>query len=223
LNFDQLGLTPALLRAVGDMGLYAPTPIQAEAIPAVLKSADVWATAPTGSGKTLAFALPLLQHLLAAPRQTNFRRPVRTLVLVPTRELAVQVGKVLSALAQPLGLKVAQVYGGVSINPQMMGLRGGADMLVATEQARSMTMYAAMMVRETDPVARGTALSAAKALVGRLADQLGKEAIQLHGGIAMTEEYKAGHYFKRLSMLGVLFGDVDHHLRRVVAAGGLPD
>ena len=98
-----------------------------------------------------------------------------------------------------------------------------ADMLVATEQARSMTMYAAMMVREPDPAARGTALSAAKALVGRLADQLGKEAIQLHGGIAMTEEYKAGHYFKRLSMLGVLFGDVDHHLRRVVAAGGLPD
>jgi alkylation response protein AidB-like acyl-CoA dehydrogenase len=98
-----------------------------------------------------------------------------------------------------------------------------ADMLVATEQARSMTMYAAMMVQESDPVARGTALSAAKALVGRLADQLGKEAIQLHGGIAVTEEYKAGHYFKRLSMLGVLFGDVDHHLRRVVAAGGLPE
>ena len=98
-----------------------------------------------------------------------------------------------------------------------------ADMLVATEQARSMTMYAAMMVQDADPVARGTALSAAKALVGRLADQLGKDAIQLHGGIAMTEEYKAGHYFRRLSMLGVLFGDVDHHLRRVVAAGGLPE
>jgi pimeloyl-CoA dehydrogenase small subunit len=98
-----------------------------------------------------------------------------------------------------------------------------ADMLVATELARSMTMYAAMMVQDADPVARGTALSAAKALVGRLADQLGKDAIQLHGGIAMTEEYKAGHYFKRLSMLGVLLGDVDHHLRRVVAAGGLQE
>ena len=88
MNFDSLGLTPALQRAVGDMGLYAPTPIQAEAIPAVLRSADVWATAPTGSGKTLAFALPLVQQHLLAPRQTNFRRPVRTLVLVPTRELA---------------------------------------------------------------------------------------------------------------------------------------
>ncbi len=134
LNFDQLGLTPALLRAVGDMGLYAPTPIQAEAIPAVLKSADVWATAPTGSGKTLAFALPLLQHLLAAPRQTNFRRPVRTLVLVPTRELAVQVGDVLANLAYklPQSLKVNTVFGGVSVNPQMMALRGGADIVVAT-------------------------------------------------------------------------------------------
>ena len=132
MNFDQLGLTPALLRAVGDMGLYAPTPIQAEAIPAVLKSADVWATAPTGSGKTLAFALPLLQQHLLHPRQTNFRRPVRTLVLVPTRELAVQVGDVLTHLGYPLRLKVAVVYGGVSINPQMMGLRGGADIVVAT-------------------------------------------------------------------------------------------
>jgi alkylation response protein AidB-like acyl-CoA dehydrogenase len=98
-----------------------------------------------------------------------------------------------------------------------------ADMLVATEQARSMAMYAAMMVQQPDPVARSTALSAAKALIGRLADQLGKDAIQLHGGIAMTEEYKAGHYFKRLAMIGVLFGDVDHHLRRVVAQGGLPE
>ena len=132
MNFDQLGLTPALLRAVGDMGLYAPTPIQAEAIPAVLKSADVWATAPTGSGKTLAFALPLVQHHVLQPRQTNFRRPIRTLVLVPTRELAVQVGDILTNLAYQPGLKVSVVYGGVSINPQMMGLRGGADIVVAT-------------------------------------------------------------------------------------------
>ena len=134
MTFDTLGLTPALLRTVGDMGLYAPTPIQAEAIPAVLKSADVWATAPTGSGKTLAFALPLLQRLLDAPRQTNFRRPVRTLVLVPTRELAVQVGDVLANLAckLPQSLKVSVVFGGVSINPQMMQLRGGADVVVAT-------------------------------------------------------------------------------------------
>ena len=122
------------MQAVEGMGLFAPTPIQAEAIPAVLRSADVWATAPTGSGKTLAFALPLLQQLLAVPRQTNFRRPIRLLVLVPTRELAVQVGEVLAQLAYqlPQSLKVSTVFGGVSVNPQMMALRGGADMVVAT-------------------------------------------------------------------------------------------
>lgn len=119
-------------------------------------------------------------------------------------------------------LKTRQQFGRAIGEFQALQHRA-ADMLVATEQARSMAMYAAMMVQEPDPAARATALSAAKALTGRLADQLGKDAIQLHGGIAMTEEYKAGHYFKRLAMLGVLFGDVDHHLRRVVAAGGLPD
>jgi pimeloyl-CoA dehydrogenase small subunit len=119
-------------------------------------------------------------------------------------------------------LKTRQQFGRAIGEFQALQHRA-ADMLVATEQARSMTMYAAMMVQEPDAAARGVALSAAKALVGRLADQLGKEAIQLHGGIAMTEEYKAGHYFKRLAMLGVLLGDVDHHLKRVVAAGGLPD
>lgn len=132
MNFETFGLTPALQRAVGDMGLYTPTPIQQQAIAAALQGRDVWATAPTGSGKTLAFALPLVQQHVLTPRQTNFRRPVRTLVLVPTRELAVQVGDVLTHLGYPLKLKVSVVYGGVSINPQMMGLRGGADIVVAT-------------------------------------------------------------------------------------------
>ncbi len=132
MNFATLGLTAALQRAAGGMGLAIPTPIQAEAIPAALQGRDLWATAPTGSGKTLAFALPLVQQHLLTPRQTNFRRPVRTLVLVPTRELALQVGDVFTQLGHPLGLKVAVVYGGVSVNPQMMGLRGGADIVVAT-------------------------------------------------------------------------------------------
>ena len=114
------------------MGLAVPSLIQAQAIPAALQGRDLWATAPTGSGKTLAFALPLVQQHVLHPRQTNFRRPVRSLVLVPTRELAVQVGDVLTQLAYGFGLKVAVIYGGVSINPQMMGLRGGADFVVAT-------------------------------------------------------------------------------------------
>lgn len=132
LNFSDLGLALPLQRALADMGLYAPTPIQQQAIGPAVQGADVWATAPTGSGKTLAFALPLLHQHLLRPRQTNFRRPLRTLVLVPTRELAVQVGDVWAGLAYPLGIKVAVVFGGVSINPQMMALRGGADVVVAT-------------------------------------------------------------------------------------------
>ena len=132
MNFSDLSLTPALQHTVTDMGLYAPTPIQAQAIPAALQGRDLWATAPTGSGKTLAFALPLVQQHVLNPRQTNFRRPIRSLLLVPTRELAVQVGGVFTQLAYPLNLKVAVVFGGVSINPQMMDLRGGADILVAT-------------------------------------------------------------------------------------------
>jgi len=119
-------------------------------------------------------------------------------------------------------LKTRQQFGRAIGEFQALQHRA-AEMLVATEQARSMAMYAAMMVQHADATARGTALSAAKALIGRLADQLGKDAVQLHGGIAMTEEYKAGHYFKRLAMIGVLFGDTDHHLRRVVAEGGLPE
>ena len=132
MNFSDFNLSPALQATVTDMGVYAPTPIQAQGIPPALQGRDVWATAPTGSGKTLAFALPLLQQHVLQPRQTNFRRPFRSLVLVPTRELAVQVGGVLTQLAYPLNLKVAVVFGGVSINPQMMDLRGGADIVVAT-------------------------------------------------------------------------------------------
>lgn len=132
MQFDQLGLAPALLQTLHQESIFSPTPIQVQAIPACLALRDIWGTAPTGSGKTLAFALPLIQQHLCNPRQTNFRRPVRTLVLVPTRELAAQVGDVFRSLGAPHGLKVAVVFGGVSINPQIMALRGGADILVAT-------------------------------------------------------------------------------------------
>ena len=132
MNFASLNLSPALLRALDHAGLVQPSPIQTEAIPAVLQGRDVWATAPTGSGKTLAYAVSVVQQQVLRPRQTNFRRPVRSLVLVPTRELAVQVGAVFAPLAQAAALKLAVVYGGVSINPQMMALRGGADIVIAT-------------------------------------------------------------------------------------------
>ncbi|MDB5946626.1 MAG: helicase [Ramlibacter sp.] len=132
MPFSALGLSPDLVRAAGELGFSAPTPIQSEAIPAILRGADLLGSAQTGSGKTAAFALPLLQRLQEGPKHTP--RRLRALVLVPTRELAAQVGEVLRSLGQhlPRPPKIAVVFGGVSINPQMMGLRGGADVVVAT-------------------------------------------------------------------------------------------
>jgi alkylation response protein AidB-like acyl-CoA dehydrogenase len=89
------------------------------------------------------------------------------------------------------------------------------DMLVALEQARSMAMFAAMMAGETDAIERRKAISAAKAQIGRSGKFIGQQAIQLHGGIGMTIEYKVGHYFKRMTMIDAMFGDADHHLREL--------
>ena len=132
MPFTSLGLSPDLVRAAGELGFNTPTPVQSEAIPVVLRGADLLASAQTGSGKTGAFGLPLLQRLQQGPQHTP--RRVRALVLVPTRELAAQVGEVLRTLGShlPQRLKIAVVFGGVSINPQMLGLRGGADVVVAT-------------------------------------------------------------------------------------------
>ena len=132
MPFSSLGLTPTLAQAATDLGFASPTPIQTEAIPVVLEGRDLLASARTGSGKTAAYALPLLQRWVAAAGQGP--RRARALVLVPTRELAAQVGEVLRALAQPLQPrpKLIVAFGGVSINPQLMALRGGADVVVAT-------------------------------------------------------------------------------------------
>jgi pimeloyl-CoA dehydrogenase small subunit len=96
------------------------------------------------------------------------------------------------------------------------------DMLVAFEQARSMAMFATMMAAEENPEERRNALSAAKVQIGRSGKFVGQQAIQLHGGIGMTMEYKVGHYFKRMTMIDTLFGDADHHLRELARRGGLP-
>ena len=136
MPFSSLGFSPALLpaflRAIGDKGYRAPTAIQSQAIPAILLGRDVVGSAQTGSGKTAAFALPMLQQLANAP--TGTPRPTRGLILVPTRELVAQVGEAIAGFAKylPQRVKVAVVFGGVSINPQMMNLRGGADIVVAT-------------------------------------------------------------------------------------------
>ena len=132
MPFSSLGLIPALVRVVAQAGFAEPTAVQAQAIGAILAGSDLIGSAQTGSGKTAAFALPLLQLMQHGPRHTP--RRVRALVVVPTRELAAQVGEVLRSLGQflPHPLKVAVAFGGVSINPQMIGLRGGADVMVAT-------------------------------------------------------------------------------------------
>ena len=134
-SFIALGLSPALAASAAELGWAKPTPVQAAALPAILQGQDVLATAPTGSGKTAAFVLPLLQRLLTGPDDLSRRpRPLRALILAPTRELALQTGEVLQRLAQqaaPL-LKTVVAVGGLSINPQMMALRGGAQVVVAT-------------------------------------------------------------------------------------------
>ncbi|MGS0742905.1 DEAD/DEAH box helicase [Glaciimonas sp. GG7] len=147
MPFSSLGLLPSLLHAIGEKGYTAPTAIQSAAIPAILRGADVLGSAHTGSGKTAAFCLPMLQllqdaHSAPLPRGTDRpHRPTRALILVPTRELAVQVGEAilvtLRSMAQyratpAASLKLVTLFGGVSINPQMMALRGGADIVVAT-------------------------------------------------------------------------------------------
>jgi len=135
MSFAALNLAPALLRSIAEKGYVEPTPVQRAAIPAVLTGRDVIASAQTGSGKSAAFALPLLQQIIDAPASKRDERTrTRVLVLVPTRELAVQVGETFKGLTTYLTkrIKVSVLFGGVSINPQMMSLRGGADIVVAT-------------------------------------------------------------------------------------------
>lgn len=132
MPFSALGLSPSLIRAIHGKGWASPTAVQLAAIPVVLQGHDVLGSAQTGSGKTAAFVLPLLEQM-ALKAQDSPRR-TRTLILVPTRELSVQVGELIRSLSQYLSrnLKVSIVFGGVSINPQMLRLRGGADIVVAT-------------------------------------------------------------------------------------------
>ncbi len=132
LSFDSFGLHPTLLRALQNKAYARPTPIQQSAIPEALVGKDVLASAQTGSGKTAAFALPIL-HRLATQTLFSPRRTL-ALVLVPTRELAMQVGEVFKQLGHhlPQAVQITTLFGGVSINPQMMRLRGGSDVVIAT-------------------------------------------------------------------------------------------
>jgi ATP-dependent RNA helicase RhlE len=131
MSFVSLGLIDPLVRTLDALGYATPTPVQAQAIPAVLARRDVMAAAQTGTGKTAGFALPLLQRLTMEGTQVA-SNSVRVLVLVPTRELAEQVHESFKSYGAGLPLRTFVAYGGVSINPQMMKLRKGLDVLVAT-------------------------------------------------------------------------------------------
>ena len=159
MSFVSLGLSLPLQQAAAARNYTEPTPVQAAAIPAVLAGRDMRAAAETGSGKTAAFALPLLQRL--HERRSGGGHRVRTLVLVPTRELAAQIGDSFRAYGDflPEQLRVSVVYGGVSINAQMLALRGGSDILIATpgrlldlveRKAVSLDQVASLVLDEAD-------------------------------------------------------------------------
>ncbi len=130
MSFTSLGLSAQLLKAIADKGYETPSPIQAQAIPAVIKGRDVMAAAQTGTGKTAGFTLPILEGLLKGEKVRS--NQVRALILTPTRELAAQVEQSVATYGKYLSLRSAVVFGGVKTNPQMMKLRKGTDVLVAT-------------------------------------------------------------------------------------------
>ncbi|MDO4709037.1 MAG: DEAD/DEAH box helicase [Pseudomonadota bacterium] len=160
MSFESLGLSPALLRALAEAGYSAPTPIQQQAIPQVLAGHDLLGGAQTGTGKTAAFGLPMLQRLAGQTPAKGPRKP-RALVLVPTRELAVQVADNLKTYARHLRLNITLLFGGVGMQPQVDNLKRGVDVLVACPG------------RLIDHLERGTAkLDAVEVLVLDEADRM---------------------------------------------------
>ncbi|MBW5290949.1 MAG: ATP-dependent RNA helicase RhlE [Candidatus Ruthia sp. Asou_11_S2] len=144
MGFSKLSLSDSILKAIEQQGYSEPSPIQAQAIPAILEGKDVMAAAQTGTGKTAGFTLPILEILSKGnPTKSN---QVRTLILTPTRELAAQVSDSVATYGKHLSLKSGVVFGGVKINPQMRKLRGGVDILVATP-GRLLDLYSQNAVK----------------------------------------------------------------------------
>ena len=130
MTFHELNLLPALVRAVDEMGYEEPSPIQAAAIPPVLRGRDLIGCAQTGTGKTAAFAIPILQHLEG--RINRSHRPIRALILTPTRELALQIKENFDLYGKHLPIRNTVIFGGVGQGPQVEALQRGVDVLVAT-------------------------------------------------------------------------------------------
>ena len=130
-TFNELGLAAPLLEALAQEGYTTPTPIQAQSIPPALEGRDLLGTAQTGTGKTAAFTLPILQHLMHVP-ESRGPRPIRVLILTPTRELALQIDESIAAYGRNLQLRHTVIFGGVGQQPQVNALRQGADLVTAT-------------------------------------------------------------------------------------------
>ena len=130
MSFKSLGLSEPLLRAIAQKGYKIPSPIQAKAIPPILEGSDVLATAQTGTGKTAGFTLPLLHNL--TQQQLQRHRPIRALILTPTRELAAQVYTNVKEYSEFLDICSAVIFGGVNQKPQVATIKRGIDVLVAT-------------------------------------------------------------------------------------------
>jgi ATP-dependent RNA helicase RhlE len=131
MQFESLNLIEPILKAVKEEGYTTPTPIQAESIPIILKGTDLLGCAQTGTGKTAAFAIPILQ-LLSANKAYDRKRKIRSLIVTPTRELAIQIGESFDAYGRHTGLTNTVIFGGVNQNPQTATLLRGVDILVAT-------------------------------------------------------------------------------------------
>ena len=132
MSFEKLGVISPILEAIKELDYSKPTPVQAKVIPLVLEGKDVMATAQTGTGKTAAYALPLLQLLSKKTQKSTASKRIRALILVPTRELASQVGQSVLAYGKNLELSSAAIYGGVKFTPQAKKLEKGVDVLIAT-------------------------------------------------------------------------------------------
>lgn len=144
MTFSTLGLSTPILRAVHEQGYTAPTPVQAQSIPPILRGADLLASAQTGTGKTAGFMLPILHLLADKPRVKS--NHVRVLILAPTRELAAQIHESAIQYGKYMNVRSAVVFGGVKINPQMLKLRGGVEILIATP-GRLMDLFQQRAVR----------------------------------------------------------------------------